>query len=404
MKMKKSELRKIVREAVKEVLTEQTPVTCDRVDFMAACPNQGSMSYRGWYTNNQNLSSGPNNCPQINGNPITNADAGTLIVWPEPYQSGPFGGGPCDVYELIGTSYPVTAPPLALTISSCNAINNYSGPMSSPVVPQGAPCTQLQWGCMDPTANNYDPYVTMDCSISYSLCINNQPPGPTCCCDYTGMGQLEGCMDPSAINFDPNAQLPCDGMSPTSPPCMPNVPPGPDCCCDYGGGTGYGCMNPAANNFDPNATMPCDGQSGMPQAPPCINNQTGPDCCCDISTQQIDGCMDQNAFNYDPNATNQPNLANICDYGWRCKEGWKPGIGNVCGPGDVNNPGDFATKQDCIESGCEPRRADIEKYLDRDAGDTAPDMPAGQDPDVGPLQEASLMERFQKLANISKKK
>jgi hypothetical protein len=86
-------------------------------------------------------------------------------------------------------------------------------------------------------------------------------------------------------------------------------------------------------------------------------------------------------------------------------------LSKKCVPGNTNNPGTFTTKQECIESGCEPLPADVGK--DMEAGDFGPAgpvaPPSGQSKITQPGEKGgeeidqSLRERFQKLANISKK-
>ena len=223
------------------------------------------------------------------------------------------------------------------------------------------------YGCMDSTANNYDPFATHPCnssgpSIACADCYGNTDwcgPGtaPGDCCDYPVT--IPGCMDPSANNYDPTATLDdgtctyntthlfteCSsllgpttvnagmtwsglaGYDPNQPSnnsqlfynflgspnigqavkltsnaveemtfCLlydgttsQNVPVTPfgsqlivvstheDCneCVDV-----YGCTNPNAINYDPTATID-DGSCRLP----------------------VDGCTDQLALNYDPLAT-----------------------------------------------------------------------------------------------------
>jgi len=426
-KMKKSQLRNIIRESIKELINEQLPPgACTDLHEYRGYNSSTFGSYPQFACQASGLgilSFGP---PVPMGLPGGNNAVGcdnnlNTYQWLGSPQQGEFVGVQATApYGVTGQTGDVMCWEYMGTVSNYYGINQQQNPifdngiMALGVFPDCQACDAMGGttppidGCTDPTALNFDPNATQPCTVvtsanGYVGCgyddPNNPgswisvPQGPNCCC-VPSTPQVEGCMDPSAMNFDPNAQMPCDGMSPTSPPCMPNVPPGPDCCCDYGGGNVYGCMNPNAMNYDPSATMPCDGIN--PNSPPCMpNNQPGPDCCCD-TMQQIDGCMDSNAFNYDPNATTQSQLI-VCDYGFRCKEGWKPGIGNVCGPGNANNPGNFATKQDCIESGCEGLSADKPVDKDIEGGDVTQDLP--YEPDM----EEPLQERFKKLANIKKK-
>ena len=110
-------------------------------------------------------------------------------------------------------------------------------------------------------------------------------------------GEVFGCMDPTAVNYNPLAACPCDGnylsMNPTNSPCVPgqtlsSFPLG--CCCQYDTTSVYGCMDsgsmgqtwwdnnytaltgivnyPAvmASNYNPLATV----DDGSCTWPPCI--------------------------------------------------------------------------------------------------------------------------------------
>ena len=71
------------------------------------------------------------------------------------------------------------------------------------------------YGCMDSTANNYDPFATHPCnsigpSIACADCNGNTDwcgPGtaPGECCDYPIT--TPGCTDPTANNYDPTATI-----------------------------------------------------------------------------------------------------------------------------------------------------------------------------------------------------
>lgn len=126
-----------------------------------------------------------------------------------------------------------------------------------------------QYGCTDPSADNYDPYATIDDgSCVYSLkvygctdinAINYNPyaTDDDGSCQY-GYDTINGCTDTMAINWDPLANYD-DGS------CIYRV---------------YGCMDPNALNYNPSATND-DGSCIYP----------------------IYGCMDPNALNYNPSAT-----------------------------------------------------------------------------------------------------
>ncbi|MDC3258243.1 hypothetical protein OAU28_02700, partial [Flavobacteriales bacterium] len=99
------------------------------------------------------------------------------------------------------------------------------------------PCSSINYGCMDATANNYDPNATIDDGS----------------CTYT----ILGCTDSTSINFDPLANVD-DGS------CIASV---------------LGCTDPVATNFDPLANVD-DGTCSY--------------------TNTVLGCTDPLAFNYDP--------------------------------------------------------------------------------------------------------
>ena len=96
-------------------------------------------------------------------------------------------------------------------------------------------CTQLQFGCTDTSASNYDPLATAD--------------DGSCCVD--------GCMDMNSVNYDSLAT--CDDGS-----CIPfiygctdasalNYYPGANT--DDGSCIYSGCTDPNASNYNPNATI-----------------------------------------------------------------------------------------------------------------------------------------------------
>jgi hypothetical protein len=122
--------------------------------------------------------------PASNFNPNANI-ADTSCVWtegcPDPYANN---YDPCVVN-------PVTAP--------CTA--------TYPVVPNPALCNYdiagAGPGCMDPTALNFNPLSTQDCTFDVSYpgnCLGTSP-GPYCCCLYP----VEGCTDHNATNYNPLA-------------------------------------------------------------------------------------------------------------------------------------------------------------------------------------------------------
>ena len=166
----------------------------------------------------------------------------------------------------------------------------------------------LSYGCMEPTASNYNPSVMCgDNSCTWLGCTDptasNYVPFPpeaylppyngtsivddgSCC--------IDGCTDPRASNYDPAATCDDGSCTYTCNPCSgPPFPITAGCCqnplasnynpfatCDDGSCCIDGCTDPAATNYDPAAT--CDDRS-------CIYG--------------IPGCTDPTACNYDPAAT-----------------------------------------------------------------------------------------------------
>jgi len=120
----------------------------------------------------------------------------------------------------------------------------------------------------------------------------------------------------------------------------------------------------------------------------------------------ISGCTDQNATNYDPNAIQDDGS---CDYGWICQTEMPGKPMKKCVPGNINNVGTFATKQECIESGCEPIAADTgledSEFDPSDNPGTPPIDPVVTSKMDNPEdeEEKDIRERLQELANISKK-
>ncbi|MDO8575700.1 MAG: hypothetical protein Q7R90_00090 [bacterium] len=108
-------------------------------------------------------------------------------------------------------------------------------------------------GCMDPSADNYNPSATDQTGIT---------------CTYPAPA-VYGCMDSSATNYNPSA------TDQTGVTCIYPI---------------LGCMDSSADNYNPSAT-----------------DQTGITC-----TYPILGCMDSSATNYNPSATDQTGIT--CTY------------------------------------------------------------------------------------------
>ena len=159
----------------------------------------------------------------------------------------------------------------------------------------------LYFGCIEPTADNYDSSDNIvgcepgdDCCIWYGCTDATGTDGSPPACNYDPVatdddGSCEylscaGCTDGAACNFDSTALI--------------NVG------CDY---SCLGCTNPCSGNYDASAT---------------IDNG---------SCQPVLGCMDETACNYDACA----DLNNGCDYLDACGVCGGPGAIYDCGCTDI---------------------------------------------------------------------
>ena len=140
-----------------------------------------------------------------------------------------------------------------------NTANNYNPDAN---IDDGS-CTYDVFGCTDDTANNYNPDANVDdgsCTYDIYGCTdedaNNYNPNANVddgSCEY----DIFGCTDPEANNYEPTANVD-DGS------CTYDV---------------YGCTDSEANNYNPLATVD-DG----------------------TCTYDVYGCTDEFANNYNPNA------------------------------------------------------------------------------------------------------
>jgi len=152
-------------------------------------------------------------------------------------------------------------------------------------------CNYDVYGCTDPEAENYNPDANIDdgscqiggCTIEQACNYNPDATYNDGSCDFES---CVGCTDPEAINYDPVATED-DGS------CIYPI---------------YGCTDPEAFNYDPLANTD-DGSCVdvvigcmIPEAinyNPLANTQCTPiDECCIFP----EGCTDPEANNYDPNA------------------------------------------------------------------------------------------------------
>ena len=197
--------------------------------------------------------------------------------------------------------------------------------------------------------------------------------------------------------------------------------------CDYSNliyGTGnyvYGALpsysqNPQLYGLNPHGNGQCQPSCGYPPRIKKLlsgcNDTTCPDgptatsqgnCSMNMSTWGA-GCTDSNAFNYNSTATIDDGS---CDYGFYCKDTMpgKPGLFKKCTPGNQNNPGPFATLQDCLDSGCEPKRVDKDdKTIKEPNSGTPPIDPVVTSKKDNPEdeEEKDTRKRMQELANVKK--
>jgi hypothetical protein len=116
------------------------------------------------------------------------------------------------------------------------------------------------FGCMDSTANNYNPDATQ----------NDES------CDYS----ILGCTDPQALNYSVSAEKD-DGSCQHSPVAV------------------FGCMDSTATNYNPSAT---ENNGSCVYPPPPAPTPPAP-LAPPASLTPIYGCMDSTAMNYNPDAT-----------------------------------------------------------------------------------------------------
>lgn len=138
----------------------------------------------------------------------------------------------------------------------------------------GGPTTEVIYGCMNPTALNYNPEANKD---NGTCQFNTQaPPPPT----------VLGCMNPNALNYNPNANKD-DGSCQFEQATTTTTPQ-----------TVLGCTDPTALNYDPKANKDNGSCQYQQEAPP--------------SPEPIYGCMDPKSLNYNPEAT--INVPDKCVY------------------------------------------------------------------------------------------
>ena len=186
--MKKSQLRKIIRESIKELMTEQSTGMYHR--------------WQGIYGSNCNLS-GIQNFHTTNGcltdpacnTPQQNHDAWVIMGSPNPgeFVNGWTSTGNPKCWKYLGTSpNPQTSQYGAAPYNSWNGltfhvVSNCSDCFNPPTPPP-TPCTT--YGCTDQSAMNYNSTILPNCDDNS--------------CVYSNMF---GCTDSNASNYDPQATV-----------------------------------------------------------------------------------------------------------------------------------------------------------------------------------------------------
>ena len=203
-------------------------------------------------------------------------------------------------------------------------------------------CSPPIYGCTDPNATNYDPNATQD--------------------DGSCVFPIYGCMDQNACNFDSNADT------------------------DDGSCTYPGCTDPNASNYNPNAG--CDDGSCIHEVDPHLTVDDT-----NLTVTSHTDCPPSHPWHQWPlgyNTNNDPmaniTYANQSSYCEWCAD-WK-NAGSVPGTFDSRAWGFGGEACDC----CPP---DSTLTLD------PPNKP--KDPDSEDDPNVDMVERLQKLANISQK-
>jgi hypothetical protein len=161
-------------------------------------------------------------------------------------------------------------------------------------------------GCLDPTADNYNPNATIeDGSCIYVGCTDITACNfdPTAL-DDDGSCSYPGCTDAEACNY--NAAAGCDDGSCTASGCTDVTACNYDsnAACDNGSCAYPGCNDSAACNYDAAAGCLEDGSCTYPELAydcngDCINDSNDNGICDEFDNQ---GCTDPNADNFNPNA------------------------------------------------------------------------------------------------------
>jgi len=251
--MKKSKLRKIIKESIKELMTEQVQdwgpgiirhaklYDCSNTYTQTGC-DLGDIPSTGGTPNFNNLCL---NITDPSGNPYLMGQVGPEIIFVE-YQG--------QTYRMIGTTagnqvnscsaYGLGPVESATVVNGCALQSGGNGSGSQYFDPNNPPCSSTStpctvYGCTDPTALNYNSTILPNCDDN--SCI----PGNT----------VFGCTDPTASNYDPTATID-DGSCITSPSGCPGCNSG-----NHTWGNMQNWMN-SFNNLGPfnstNPNQPCN--------------------------------------------------------------------------------------------------------------------------------------------------
>ena len=185
--MKKSQLRNIIRESVKEALNEQPQphayvavCNCEDWDIAANYCNQGANGPFG--TNLQGAATGDIMCHMdsvINGGGVNNGNTNQCIK--------------------INTQGNSLTSQTRLVVSTLSGANT-SGFAENCLLP---PTTKCGIGCTDPNSQTYTPNASHPCNSS-GYGPTSDPNLDNDCC---GPAHIPGCTVPSALNYDPLATL-----------------------------------------------------------------------------------------------------------------------------------------------------------------------------------------------------
>ena len=389
--MKKSQLRNIIKESIKQLMTEQGTVPSDiftaNIQIYQGCHlapgtststgvgnNYGIGNYNGFAVN-QGAPGGSyipaGMLPTMQAPPqstvaayepyITNNSNILHNLWNTPSVGQVIRFCTCDDWELN----PQCECTCLKYLGSTDAWNGgtWSGGTLQNVGFQS-------WVNLNPQPN----YVFNSCEDCSNTVSNGQ-----------------GCLDPNALN--PNQCCPDPVTGVVDPNCIPTGPE--NHCCDYGPSE-YGCLHWSLNSGASNYGQCCSGVPG------CVPNAHDQSCC----VWEDKGCLDKAALNYgeccwnpSPNCIPQYPSNEEC-----CRYSHEPCEICCCEKKQIIHPvaGDDMLKEQAPTNECVPNSG-ISLSSTTNPCVCPPGMMQtpcdGDDDDV----DFPLQERFQKLANISKK-